>query len=156
MELYNRLINEGVFVFWNDDAKNDKYVLKIYFVQEGKNIELFSEIIPGNRHCFSADKLGSGNYIVELHAYKGDKLTETVEKKVNLTSTIQKLAELKDAVEETKNAIEEVKSAVYCINFDTTSIDDILNILKYPQSELNQYNWADFLERVDRARRNDW
>ena len=61
MELYNRLINEGVFVFWNDDAKNDKYILKIYFVQEGKNIELFSEIIPGNRHCFSADKLGSGN-----------------------------------------------------------------------------------------------
>ena len=148
MELYNRLINEGVFIFWEDDKKSDSYLLKLYIFQSEKKVELFSEEIPGNRHCFSADKLGSGDYQIELNSFKNGKVIETIEKKVNMSSSIQKLVELKDSIESVRSAVNSID-----INIDTSSADRLLEVVKDPTTwgnGLDAYAWAEFLSLVYR------
>ena len=148
MELYNRLINEGVFIFWADASKNDNYTIKLYLCMGEKKIELLEEKIPGNRHSCSLDKLGSGEYLIELHAFKNGKLTETLEKKVNLSSSIQKLAELKEELEEVKNMLTYVHN-------DTSVLREIRNLLQEPSEDADVYDWAKFLKRVVYYMRRD-
>ena len=165
MELYNRLINEGVFIFWSDLEHSDKYTVKLYIFVGEKKIALFEEELPGNRHSFSVDKLGSGDYLIEVHSFKNGRLKETVDKKVNLSSTIQKLAELKDAIEEITLSMESIKDEVEGVRLEvshlntctSSSFEDILDIMRYPHQFLDDFldNWAIFLNRLSRRRRDD-
>ena len=112
MKIYNRLINEGLSCFWEDDKECDKYILKLYIYQNNKKLELLSTEIPNNIHFYSIDKLGSGDYQIEVSSYKEGKLIESSEKKINLTSTIQKMAELVESFSELEQSISKIEKII--------------------------------------------
>lgn len=144
MELFTRLINEGFFAYWNDDKNGDSYVVKLYILNADKKSELFSEEISGNRHCFSADKLGSGEYQIEVSSFIQGQIIDTVSKKVNLLSTAQKLTEAKDAIDGIKDAIEKTNSIGYYLS-------TILDALRDPERYCDEESWAVFIKKINRV-----
>lgn len=112
MKIYNRLINEGISCFWEDENESDKYIFKLNIFQNNKKVELLITELPGNIHFYSIDKLGSGDYQIEVSSYKSGKLVETSEKKINLTSTIQKMAELVESFSELEQSISKIEKII--------------------------------------------
>ena len=98
MKLYTRLIEAGVFIFWNPDEGNNRYILKIRIFNGDNKIELVNLDIPQGQNYFSFDRVGSGDYEIELNGYKTDRLYQTEIKKIKIVSSIQKSEEQTDKV----------------------------------------------------------
>ena len=116
MKLYNRLLTEGIFLFWEDDKKNDYYVIDFYVKLQDKNIKIKEEKVEGNIRSYSIDKIGGGDYYIELTSYKNDKEIEKDNKPVKLASMSAQINELLELTRTIKaddtfiyNAIESIK-----------------------------------------------
>ena len=116
MKLYNRLLTEGIFLFWEDDKKNDYYVIDFYVKLQDKNIKIKEEKVEGNIRSYSIDKIGGGDYYIELTSYKNDKEIEKDNKAVKLASMSAQINELLELTRTIKaddtfiyNAIESIK-----------------------------------------------
>ena len=81
MKLYTRLIDSGAFVFWNSDEGNTHYTLKIRILNGEDKIELVNMDISKGQNYYSFDRLGSGDYEIELNGYMDDRLYQTETKK---------------------------------------------------------------------------
>ena len=68
MKLYNRLLMEGVFLFWDDDNECDYYLINTYINQLDKKIKIKEEKIDGKTRCYSIDKIGNktDDNVIEL------------------------------------------------------------------------------------------
>ena len=146
MELYTRMIDEGIFVFW-EDQDDHQYELSAYIQNKDKKIRLIHTKIEQGRNCYSLTHLGSGNYEVELNVYRDNRLVETVSKKAVLASTSQRATELLDKLEAIANRIDAVGYTISSI--DISSLDDLYKSLVYPQERLYPANWAHFLTDVE-------
>ena len=120
MKLYNRLLMEGVFLFWDDDNECDYYLINTYINQLDKKIKIKEEKIDGNTHCYSIDKIGNGEYFFELSSYKNDKVLDKVDKTVNLSSLSAQISELYQKLEQLEkinNELQQVSALVTYIRW---------------------------------------
>ncbi len=115
MKLYNRLINEGIFIFWEDENENSKYILNLFFIMDNKKVKLLTKEMDNQCHYFSIDKIGSGEYLIELNAYVKETLKKTVEKKVNLTSVMQNFSVELQKINESIGSLETEINNVNCL-----------------------------------------
>ena len=140
MNLFTRLIEEGIFIFWSDDNPNNTYNLKISLFNGDTKVLLINKEFDKDTHYFSISPLGSGDYEIELNGYSGGKLFQTETKKVSLKSSSQKTLELLEAINGIRNTI------------DTYSTHRILEIIENPNS-LDADKIAKFLINLDNSKR---
>ncbi len=100
MKLYDRLLMEGIFLFWEDDEKVDYYIIDCYINNLGRNIKIKSEKIEGKLRCYSLDKIGYGEYYVEISSYKNNDKIDFVERKIILESSNVKISEINELFSE--------------------------------------------------------
>ena len=128
MQLYTRLINEGIFIFWNDENVHD-YNLKISIFNGDKKIKILDTIVSKDQCFYTLKNIGSGEYEIELNSFKDDMLIQTEVKKVKLVSSsegivnlLDKLAEIDDKIFSMSLTLTEVKLALEdprnIVNFD--------------------------------------
>lgn len=98
MKLYTRLINEGVFIFWNPDEGNTSYKLKIKIVVGDDKIELVNLDTNKGENYYSFNGIGSGDYEIELNGFKDNHLYQTETKKIKIVSSVQKEQEQADKI----------------------------------------------------------
>ena len=90
MKLYTRLIDSGVFIFWESDEGNTSYTLKVKILNGVNKIELVNLDINKGQNYYSFDRVGSGEYEIELNGYKDERLYQTETKKIKIISSVQK------------------------------------------------------------------
>ena len=117
MKLYNRLLMEGIFLFWDDDNECDYYLINAYINQLDKKIKIKEEKIDGKSHCYSFDKIGNGEYFFELTSYKNDKPIEKGDKSINLSSASAQISELYQKLEHIDNELQQVSALVTYIRW---------------------------------------
>lgn len=98
MKLYTRLIEEGIFIFWNSDEGNTSYNLKIRIAVGDDKVELVHLAMPKGQNYYSFDKIGSGDYEIELNGYKENRIYQTETKKIKIVSSVQKEQEQADKI----------------------------------------------------------
>ena len=98
MKLYTRLIEEGVFIFWSGDEGNTSYNLKIRIAVGDDKVELLNLNVPKGQNYYSFDKVGSGDYEIELNGYKENRIYQTETKKIKIVSSVQKAEEQTDKI----------------------------------------------------------
>ena len=96
MKLYTRLIDSGAFIFWSSDEGNTYYILKIRILNGEDKIELVNLDINKGQNYYSFDRVGSGDYEVELNGYIDGSLYQTETKKIKIISSVQKSEEQVD------------------------------------------------------------
>lgn len=121
MKLYTRLIEEGVFIFWSSDEGNTSYNLKIRIAVGDDKVELVNLNIPKGQNYFSFDKIGSGDYEIELNGYKDNRLYQTETKKMKIISSAQKITEITDK-------LAEIDLALITLDLLKVMRDDIENL----------------------------
>ena len=107
MKLYTRLIEEGVFIFWNSDEGNTSYNLKIRIAVGDDKVELLNLNVPKGQNYYSFDKIGSGDYEIELTGYKDNRICQTEIKKIKVVSSAQKITEIIDKLSSLETEIKE-------------------------------------------------
>ena len=90
MKLYTRLIEAGVFAFWSLDGDETTVNLKIKIAVGDEKITLIDINPEVGQNCYSLDRVGSGDYEIELNAYKNGVLCQTEAKNIKIISTTQK------------------------------------------------------------------
>jgi hypothetical protein len=109
MKLYTRLIDSGAFICWNPDEGDTSYRLKIKVLMGNDEVELLDfETVKGQNY-FSFDRVGTGDYIIELHGYRGDRLYQTETKKIKIVSSVMKTEEY---IGQILGALSEMQSAL--------------------------------------------
>lgn len=98
MKLYTRLIDSGAFIFWESDGENTSYILKIRILNGDNKIELVNLDIKKGQNYYSFDRVGSGDYEIELNGYKDERLYQTETKKIKIISSVQKNEEQTDRI----------------------------------------------------------
>lgn len=136
MEVYMRLIEEGVFVFWNDESDAHTYDLKISIFVGEKKVPIVHKKFDSSERYFSLTGIGAGDYEIELNGYEDTRLFQTEVKKCNIKSVSQQHAEMMEKVEA-------VRLAVSCLN--TSSINTIVSILKDPNDYCDMGSWTHFI-----------
>ena len=142
MELFTRLISEGVFVFWDNPNKYDKFKLKLSIISKEKKYELFDITIPENYYCHSITNIGSGDYEIEIIAYSGDTLKETVTKKITVLSNTQQLSEIKDKIDSVISSVDSVDTSVSNIGY-ISEIDSMLSNIFSSIEPIDYVRWKD-------------
>ena len=122
MKLYTRLIEEGVFIFWNSDEGNTSYNLKIRIAVGDDKVELVHLTMPKGQNYYSFDKIGSGDYEIELNGYKENRIYQTEAKKVKITSSVQSSQELIDKMSEMLENLSSMEHELSCLG---DYVDDI-------------------------------
>ena len=108
MELYTRLIEEGVFIFWNDESEHT-YELKVTILLDHKEVPIVRKRFESGEHYFSLTGIGSGDYEIKLNAYEGDRLSQTEVKKCKIKSISQQYAEIIEMLDSIWGAISSIK-----------------------------------------------
>ena len=98
MKLYTRLIEEGVFIFWSGDEGNTSYNLKIRIAVGDDKVELLNLNVLKGQNYYSFDKIGSGDYEIELTGYKDNRICQTEIKKAKIVSSVQRMQEQTDKI----------------------------------------------------------
>lgn len=123
MKLYTRLINEGVFIFWNSDEGNISYKLKIKIVVGDDKIELVNLDTGKGENYYSFNGIGSGDYEIELNGFKDSRPYQTETKKIKIVSSVQKEQEQMDKIltkmSDMHKTLSIIHSIVYDIKYDT-------------------------------------
>ena len=154
MEVYMRLIEEGVFVFWNDESEAHTYNLKISIFVGEKKVTILNKNFESGERYFSLNKIGAGDYEIELNGYEGTRLFQTEVKKCNIKSISQQNSELLEKLESISNSIDNVYYAVN--NIDQSAVQDIQKwcrecdeLLANPSRYLDSSRWASFVRDVN-------
>jgi hypothetical protein len=150
MKLYTRLINEGVFVFWNPDEGNTSYKLKIKIVVGDDKIELVNLDINKGENYYSFSGIGSGDYEIELIGFKDNRSYQNETKKIKIVSSVQKEQEQADkimaAISEMNEILSSMKSKLSFIESNTSDISS-LTALTDPETAYrfisDVYDWHD-------------
>ena len=93
MKLYTRLIESGIFIFWNEDEKNATFNLKIKIVVGNEKVTLVDITSTIGQNYYTFDRVGSGEYEIELNAFENDKLYQTEMKNIKVNSPVERAAE---------------------------------------------------------------
>lgn len=153
MKLYTRLINEGVFVFWNPDEGNTSYKLKIKIVVGDDKIELVNLDIGKGENYYSFNGIGSGDYEIELNGFKDGSFYQTETKKIKIASSVQKEQE---QTEKIMAAISELDNTVALVGSRLSSIEslasDISRIAALTDPEFAYYFISKVFAWYDRRR----
>ena len=144
MKLYTRLIDEGVFVFWNSDGDDTTLNLKIRITVGDEKVTLVDyNPIPGQNY-YSLNHVGLGDYEVELNGYRGGQLYQTEVKKIQILGSIQKTEEYMSKILE---KLTEIARNTCCIDY----IEEVItNPLKKAEIDLNVQRAIAYYERYDK------
>ena len=138
MDLYLRLLDEGLFAFWNDNDEKHTYTLTISLYNGGVKIPIVKKSLEAGVRYFSLSPLGSGEYEIELNGYDGDRLFQTEVKKSTLKSSSQKTQELMDTLKNITSSIENVDMSISGIIRETSlvssALDNIESMLRSPNN----------------------
>lgn len=122
MKLFTRLINEGVFIFWNSGSEDATFNLKIRILIGDQKIALLDFKPEKGHHYYSFDRVGSGDYEIELNEYKNDRLCQTEVKNIKIISSVQKssedMASIMEVLDSIKFNISRIESNVDIIKKD--------------------------------------
>lgn len=146
MELFTRLINEGIFVFWKDEKDENQHELKVSLFNGENKVNLIKKIVESGQNFYSLTNIGAGDYEIELTSIKENKPAQTVVKKIKLTSSTQREVELMDKIDAINSKIEELKVDV------TYPIEQIRDMIKDPDSlgwETRE-SYASFIKMIKR------
>ncbi len=160
MELFTRLIEEGVFTFWSDEENHDSYRLSFSINNMDKMINILTVDVEKNQHYYSLNNVGAGDYEISFSGIKDGKVTQTLTRKVKLSSNAQKSHEAMEklnAINDNLNAINDnldtMKDKLEELASDTNSgVQKIQNILMYPNDYKDVYSYADFEDAINRER----
>ena len=93
MKLYTRLIESGLFIFWSEDEKSATFNLKIRIAVGDKKVTLVDMSPTIGQNYYTFDRVGSGEYEIELNAFENDKLYQTEMKNIKINSPVERAAE---------------------------------------------------------------
>lgn len=162
MQLFTRLITEGIFIFWSGENTND-YNLKISIFNGNNKIKILDTNLTKEQCFYTLKNVGSGEYEIELNAYKAEKLIQTEVKKVKLASAsegmmglLDKLTEICDELSTHSDELEHISSKLSAqsdeIENASSKLSEIVDFIKYPTS-LDSYEYAAFKEAIIRRMR---
>ena len=77
MKLFTRLIDSGVFVFWSEEEGDATFNLKIRIAVGDEKITLVDLNPSMGQNYYSFDRVGSGDYEIELNAFRNNVLYHT-------------------------------------------------------------------------------
>ena len=125
MELFTRLIEEGIFLFWSDEENHDSYKISFSINNMDKMINILTVDVEKNQHYYSLKNVGSGEYEISLSGIKNGGRANTLTRKVKLSSSSQRSYETMERLDAIKDKLEELVSDTY------SGVSEIQNILKY-------------------------
>ena len=134
MKLYTRLIDSGAFVFWESDEGNTSYTLKIRILNGNDKIELVNLDIQQGQNYYSFDRVGSGDYEIELNGYRGEHLYQTETKKIKIISSVQKNEEQTDRI---IACLTNIFNKLSSVKDDTVYIESAMSDLNSAMFDLN-------------------
>jgi hypothetical protein len=151
MKLYTRLIEAGVFVFWKTNDPDTSYNLKISIIVGGEKITLVDFTPTSEKNYYVLDHVGSGDYVVEMNAYRGERLYQTETKNIKIISSTQKTEENFQAL------MDELSSIESSINNIDSNIIDLYNlVLKIADGVTDPETIVDIRRRVNKLIERDW
>ena len=124
MKLYTRLIDSGTFIYWKADEGDNSYNLKVRIINGNDKIELVNLDVPQGQNYFTFDKIGFGDYEIELNGYRSGKLYQTEVKNIKISSMIQNFQEQTDKIITRLKGIEDY---VFYINATVGRFNDLIN-----------------------------
>ena len=158
MQLYTRLINEGIFIFWNDE-NGDEYNLRISIFNGTNKIKILDTKISRGQYFYTLKNIGSGEYEIELNSYKSEKLIQTEVKKVKLASSseetvriLDKLTEVCDKLDNISSTIDDELSGLSILSSIYDRVDDIKDCIEDPRGA-DAYAYARFIKGIIREMR---
>ena len=141
MKLYTRLIDSGVFVFWGSDEGNTSYNLKIRVLIGDDKIELVNLDMNKGENYYSFDRVGSGDYEIELNGYKDEHLYQTETKKITIISSVQKNEEQTDRIiASVQKTEEQTDKIITCFLHIFEKLSSIENNTAHTDAVMNQLN----------------
>lgn len=157
MELFTRLINEGIFVFWKDEKDENQHELKVSLFNGENKVNLIKKIVKEGQNFYSLTNIGAGDYEIELTSIKENKPVQTVVKKIKLTSSTQREVELMDKIdlcsERIKSMVSGMSGIENLLNFNiSTSIDRIYDTIQDPRN-ITVDNYISFIKWIKRELR---
>ena len=151
MKLYTRLIDAGTFIFWNSDGPDTSFNLKISIIVGEDKVILVDTTPDVDKNYYVFDRVGSGDYEVELNAYKGEKLYQTETKKFKIISSTQK------SEENFQTLIDELSSIRSSINNIDSNIIDLYNlVLNFKNDLTDPETIVEIRRRVERIEERGW
>ena len=145
MELFTRLIEEGIFIFWSDEENHDSYRLSFSINNMDKMINILTADVENTQHYYSLKNVGAGDYEISLSGIKNGGKATTLTRKVKLSSSSQRNYETMERLDAIKGKLEELISDTY------NGVLEIQNILKKP----NDYKDVDSYVDFERALRHE-
>lgn len=132
MKLFTRLIDSGVFIFWSEEEGNATFNLKIRIAVGDEKITLVDMNPSAGQNYYTFDRVGSGEYEIELNAFKNNVLYQTETKKVKVISSVQKNEE---TMETLLQGVTAINTNIYSIGTDINELQNILLIIKRAQTD---------------------
>ena len=130
MKLYTRLIESGAFIFWNEDEKDATFNLRIRILVGDKKVELVNINPTAGQNYYSFDRVGSGEYEIELNAFENNSLYQTEIKNVEISSTVEKNVENFHALIGSLAVINEnIKNVQFDTSRTNNNIDELYDLL---------------------------
>jgi len=130
MKLFTRLIESGVFIFWSDDENDTIFNLKIRITVGDKKIILVDMNPAVGQNYYSFDRVGSGEYEIELNGFRNNTLYQTEIKNIKIISSVERGVEnfqsLLDSLAALNNGISSIDNSISNID---TNIIDLYNLL---------------------------
>jgi hypothetical protein len=130
MKLYTRLIESGIFIFWSEDEKSATFNLKIRIAVGDKKVTLVDMSPTIGQNYYTFDRVGSGEYEIELNAFENDKLYQTEMKNIKINSPVERAAENFHTL---LGGLAEINENIKNIQFDTSrtknNIIDLYNLV---------------------------
>ena len=158
MKLYTRLIEEGTFIFWSSDGPDTSFNLKISIAVGEDNVVLVNTTPDADKNYYVFDHVGSGEYLIELNAYRGEKLYQTETKSIKIISSTQTAEEhfqaLVGELGKLKVYIATVNSNITTVN---SNIEDLYNLVHNFKAALTEpENIVSIRKAVDYYEKHDW
>lgn len=134
MQLFTRLITEGIFIFWSGENTND-YNLKISIFNGNNKIKILDTNLTKEQCFYTLKNVGSGEYEIELNAYKAEKLIQTEVKKVKLASVAEGTISFLDKLTEIFDKLQSISSK---LSIHSTETEELLsNLSTYSERSLS-------------------
>lgn len=132
MKLFTRLIDSGVFVFWSEEEGDATFNLKIRIAVGDEKITLVDLNPSMGQNYYSFDRVGSGDYEIELNAFRNNVLYQTETKKVKIISSVQKTEE---TMETLLQGVTTINNNIYSIGTDINELQNLLLNIKRAQTD---------------------
>ena len=146
MELFTRLIEEGIFIFGSDEENHASYRLSFSINNMDKMINILTVDVENTQHYYSLKNVGAGDYEISLSGIKNGGEANTLTRKVKLSSSSQRSYETMERLDAIKGKLEELISDTY------NGVLEIQNILKKPNDYKDISSYVDFEDALKHER----